>query len=61
MLCEKESGVGVGGAGSGAWMTGRSVRKSQQPPSLERQEVMLRRWKGLVNGALDWPREPGCG
>ena len=25
-------------------MTGSSVRKSQQPPSLERLRVMLRRW-----------------
>jgi len=30
-------------------MTGRSVRERQQPPSLERQEIMLRRWSGSVN------------
>ena len=32
-------------------MTGSSVRKRQQPPSLERLEIMLRRWQGSVNGS----------
>ena len=32
-------------------MTDRSVRKRQQPPSLKRQEIMLRRWEDLVNGS----------
>ncbi len=30
-------------------MTSSSVRMNQQPPSLDRQEIMLRRWKDLVN------------
>ena len=49
---EKESGVGVRGTVRvpARGMTDRSVRKSQQPPSLERQEIMLRRWTGSVNG-----------
>ena len=48
---EKESGVGVRGTVRvpARGMTSRSVRKRQQPPSLERQEIMLRRWKDLVN------------
>jgi hypothetical protein len=52
MFFDKESGVGVRET---VWvpargMTGRSVRKRQQPPSLERQVVMLHRWTGSVNG-----------
>jgi hypothetical protein len=49
---EKESGVGVRGTVRvpARGMTSSSVRKSQQPPSLERQDDMLRRWKGSVNG-----------
>ena len=52
MLFDKESGVGVKGAvqDPARGMTGRSVRKRQQPPSLERLEIMLRRWSGSVNG-----------
>ena len=48
---EKESGVGVRGTVRvpARGMTSRSVRKSQQPPSLERHEIMLRRWRGSVN------------
>ena len=30
-------------------MTSSSVRKIQQPPSLERQMIIVRRWRGLVN------------
>ena len=48
---EKESGVGVRGTVRvpARGMTSRSVRNRQQPPSLERQVIMLRRWKDLVN------------
>ena len=45
MLYDKESGVGVKGTvrDPARRMMGRSVRKRQQPPSLERQDNMLRR------------------
>ena len=45
-------GVGVRGTvrDPARGMTSRSVRKRQQPPSLERLEIMLRRWSGSVNG-----------
>ena len=51
MLFDKVSVVGVKEAvGDPARrMTSSSVRKKQQPPSLERLGVMLRRRKGLVN------------
>jgi hypothetical protein len=52
MFFDKESGVGVRGPVRvpARGMTSRSVQKRQQPPSLERQEIMLRRWEGSVNG-----------
>jgi hypothetical protein len=45
MISDKESGVGVQGAAAKSVPQNddRSVRKSQQPPSLERQVIMLRR------------------
>jgi hypothetical protein len=51
MLFDKESGVGARGTVRvpARGMTDRSVRKRQQPPSLKRQELMLRRWEGSVN------------
>ena len=52
MLFDKESGVGARGTVRvpARGMTDRSVRKRQQPPSLKRQEIMLRRWEDSVNG-----------
>jgi hypothetical protein len=52
MLSEKESGVGVRGTVRvpARGMMGSSVRKRQQPPSLERLAIMLRRSRDSVNG-----------
>src|SRR5512146_253342 len=51
MRDEKKSGVGMKGtaAYSGAQDDGTSVRINRQPPSLERQKIMLRRSRGSVN------------
>ena len=62
MFYEKESGVGVKGTVRvpARGMTGSSVRKKQQPPSLERQELCYADGR-LGQRSLDWLREPGCG
>ena len=51
MLFDKESGVGARGTVRvpARGMTDRSVRKKQQPPSLKRRKIILRRWRSPVN------------